>query len=99
MQSRLTIEHLIVSKRQSECTRIAFYLLAFLTSPYPVVQILMDTLEDSTGTIALEGPKITNPRSSDDIDLITGSKDEFADLNSRIDLTAQRHGQELSSVD
>ncbi|KAG1687722.1 Ubiquitin-like domain-containing CTD phosphatase 1 [Nymphon striatum] len=57
---------------------------------------MLDTLEGFKGTVSVGGRKITNLRFADDIDLITGSKEELAELTSRLDTTSGSYGMEIS---
>ena len=45
------------------------------------------TLENFSRTVKIAGREVTNLRFADDIDLLAGSREELADLTSRLDST------------
>ena len=61
------------------------------------VQHLSLTLENFSGTVKIAGIEEKNLRFADDIDLLAGSREELADLTSRLDSTAKKYGMEISA--
>ncbi|CAM1318001.1 Uncharacterised protein r2_g2624 [Pycnogonum litorale] len=59
-------------------------------------QIMTDALEEFTGTVSIGGSQISNLRFADDIDLISGSRKELADLTDRLSTTSNNYGMEIS---
>ena len=60
-------------------------------------EIMTATLENFSGTVKIAGREATNLRFADDIDLLAGSREELADLTSRLDSTAKKYGMEISA--
>ena len=54
-------------------------------------------LEDFEDTVTVGGRKVNNLRFADDIDLIAGSSEEFAELTERLDRTTSQFGMEISA--
>ena len=60
-------------------------------------QIMSHALDTFEGTVALGGRKVNSLHFPDDIDLISGSANELADLTERIDRTSSAFGMEMSA--
>ena len=54
-------------------------------------------LDNYNGIISIGGRKITNLRSADDIDGITGEEDELTELVHNLDTAAAKYGMEISA--
>ena len=59
-------------------------------------RIMSDVLEENEGTVSIAGRTITNLRFADDIDVLAGSEQEFAQLVERIDQTSKAYGMEIN---
>jgi len=72
-----------------------------LLSPTPfnifLERMMVDALNEHSGTISIGGRTITNLRFADDIDGLAGSEEELARLVSSLDQTALRYGMEISA--
>ena len=53
-------------------------------------EIMMATLENFSGTVKITGREVKNLRFADDIDLLGGSREELADLTTRLDTAARK---------
>eukprot|EP00794_Sanderia_malayensis_P009660 gene9660-biopygen7980 len=60
-------------------------------------QIMMEALEDYSGTVKVAGQEINNLRFADDIALVAGSKEELANLTTRLDTVSRKYGMEISA--
>eukprot|EP00794_Sanderia_malayensis_P009858 gene9858-biopygen8121 len=60
-------------------------------------QIMMEALEDYSGTVKVAGREINNLRFADNIDLVAGSKEELANLPTRLDTVSRKYGMEISA--
>ena len=60
-------------------------------------EILTVTFENFSGTVKIAGREVTNLRFADDIDLLGGSREELADLTTRLDTAARKYGMEISA--
>ena len=58
---------------------------------------MTDALEDHVGTVSIGNRTITYLRFADDIDGLTGDKQELADLLSRLYNTSASYGMEISA--
>ena len=54
------------------------------------------TLDNFSGTVKIAGREVKNLRFADDIDLLGGSREELADLTTRLDTAARKYGMEIS---
>ena len=60
-------------------------------------RIMVDALNDHTGTVSIGGRTITNLRFADDIDGLAGREEELASLVKQLDTTSSRYGMEISA--
>ena len=60
-------------------------------------RIITDALEDHEGTVSIGGRTITNLRFADDIDGLTGEKDELSKLVERLNKASTVCGMEISA--
>ena len=60
-------------------------------------RIITDALEDHEGTVSIGGRTITNLRFADDIDGLTGEKDELSKLVERLDKASTAYSMEISA--
>ena len=60
-------------------------------------EIMTVTLENFSGTVKIAGREVKNLRFANDIDLLAGSREELADLTSKLDSTAKKYGTEISA--
>jgi len=58
---------------------------------------MIEALESFEGNVRIGGLSINNLRFADDIDLITGSMKELAELTERLDKSASAFGMEISA--
>ena len=58
---------------------------------------MSDVLEEHEGTVSIAGRTITNLLFADDIDGLTGSEQELAQLFERIDQTSKAYGMEINA--